>query len=515
MALKSTKKDVTITTMKNRKSLTVVSAVCALALTLSLSGCTSSKAGENQSDQRVKLDKENPVTIELWHYYNGAQKTALDRMVTEFNETQGAQQGIIVSASNYGGIPELSQSVMDAVESKVGAQKPPNIFAAYADTAFDLDCRGVVAELSQYLSKEELSLYLESYIEEGRMGIADDGGIKIFPIAKSTEVLVINQTDWDKFAESKSIALEELETIEGVVSASKLYYEWTDEQTPAVPNDGKALFGRDAMANYFIIGARQQGGEIFAVDENNRVTFELSPEIMKKLWDNYYTPFISGYFAANGKFRADDARVGDILAAVGSTTSSSYFPSKVDKPDGSSYPIEATAMPAPKFENAKDFAVQQGAGMVVTKSTPEEEYASVVFLKWFTEPTRNLSFGLSSGYLPVTKQSVEKTFAQKLLDESPPENFSDLSYQTFMAGLQTISSNTLYTSRAFYGGNAARSVLEYSLSDKAAADKKLVDEIIAKGIPRAEAVAQLDTQENFSKWLEQLQQELLKTQKGS
>ena len=33
------------------------------------------------------------------------------------------------------------------------------------------------------------------------------------------------------------------------------YYDWTDAQTPE-PDDGKALFGRDAMANYMLVGAR-------------------------------------------------------------------------------------------------------------------------------------------------------------------------------------------------------------------------------------------------------------------
>ena len=38
----------------------------------------------------------------------------------------------------------------------------------------------------------------------------------------------------------------------------------TDEQTEE-PDDGKALFGRDAMANYMFVGARQLGGNLFEV----------------------------------------------------------------------------------------------------------------------------------------------------------------------------------------------------------------------------------------------------------
>ena len=47
-------------------------------------------------------------------------------------------------------------------------------------------------------------------------------------------------------------------------------------------------------------------------------------------------------------------------------------------------------------------AVQQGAGMVVTKSDEAREKAAVTFLKWFTAPEQNVRFAMSSGYLPVT-----------------------------------------------------------------------------------------------------------------
>ena len=41
--------------------------------------------------------------------------------------------------------------------------------------------------------------------------------------------------------------------MEGLVKTAQRYYEWTDSLTEA-PNDGKAFYGRDAMANYVLIG---------------------------------------------------------------------------------------------------------------------------------------------------------------------------------------------------------------------------------------------------------------------
>ena len=61
------------------------------------------------------------------------------------------------------------------------------------------------------------------------------------------------------------------------------------------------------------------------------------------------------------------------------------------------------ALPCPEFADSEPYAVQQGAGMVVTRGSDEEISASVEFLKWFTDPEHNLAFSIASGYLPVTK----------------------------------------------------------------------------------------------------------------
>ena len=55
----------------------------------------------------------------------------------------------------------------------------------------------------------------------------------------------------------------------------------------------------------------------------------------------------------------------------------------------------------------------------------------------------------------------------------------------------------------FENGYAARKILDYDLSDKAAEDKAKVDEMTAGGMPRAEATALFTTDEAFEQWYEQ------------
>lgn len=79
----------------------------------------------------------------------------------------------------------------------------PNIFAAYADTAYQIDALGLVADLGQYLTDEEIGEYIPAYIDEGRLRA--DGKLKIFPTAKSTEIFMLNKTDWDRFSSATGV----------------------------------------------------------------------------------------------------------------------------------------------------------------------------------------------------------------------------------------------------------------------------------------------------------------------
>ena len=457
------------------------------AIALALAGCGS----------RSPLDPKNPVSLTVWHYYNGSQQAAFDALVEEFNDTVGREKGIYVQGYSQGSVPDLESAVRDAIDGKVGAETMPDIFSSYADTAYEVEQAGALANLSDYLSQDELDQYVDSYIEEGR--IAADGSLRIFPTAKSTEIMMINRTDWEPFAAAAGVSLEDLTTIEGVAAAAQAYYEWTDALTPDVPEDGKAFYGRDAVANYFIIGMQQLGVEIFQV-HNGEVTLHTPKEELRRLWENYYVPMVKGYFGAYGAFRSDDVKTGDLLAYTGSTTSAMYFPDQVEL-DAGSHAIDYIVMPAPVLAGGRNYAVQQGAGMVISKSDERHEYASVEFLKWFTLPENNLRFGCVSGYLPVLKeansiQRLDQVIAEQGLSVAP-KTYDCLS--TILSGMDGM---TLYTNKSFQNGTSARKVLEYHLADQASADREAVVAALAQGESLEDAAAPYVTEAAFESWYE-------------
>ncbi len=472
--------------MKNRRT-SAINLCAAVTLTpvLALAGC----------GEKSPLDPGDPVSLTVWHYYNGSQQAAFDILVEEFNDTVGREKGIFVQGYSQGSVSDLETAVRDSISGKVGADNMPDIFSSYADTAYEMEQAGALADLSAYLGKEDLEKYVDSYIEEGR--IAADGTLRIFPTAKSTEIMMINKTDWEPFAAASGTTLDDLRTMEGVTAAAQAYYEWTDSQTPDVPGDGKAFYGRDAAANYFIIGLRQMGVELFQV-ENGQMTLNLPKDQLRRLWENYYVPMVKGYFGAYGSFRSDDVKTGDLLAYTGSTTSAMYFPDQVEL-ENSSYPIDYVVIMPPVFEGGEPYAVQQGAGMVVSKTDERHEYASVEFLKWFTQAENNLQFGSVSGYLPVMKEanSIEKldqVISDRDLTVAPK------TYDCLTTILSELDDLTLYTNKSFENGSSVRKVLEYNLPDRAAEDREAIVAAMEQGKSLEEASAEYVTEEAFEEW---------------
>lgn len=471
--------------------------VLAGALCVSLTGC----------QKKEVLDPKNPVTIELWHYYNGPQNVAFEKLVKEFNETEGQTQGIVLEAFSQGNnIEQMIEKVMAAAEKKVGAGDMPDIFTAYADNAVQLDKIGVVAELDSFFTEEELAGYVPGYLEEGRFD--GKGTLKIFPTAKSTEVLVLNKTDWDAFAAESGATLEELATIEGLVAVSQRYYQWTDEKTET-PEDGKAFFGRDAMANYCFVGLAQMGQPLVSVSEG-KPTLNIDEQAFRRLWDCYYVPFIKGQFGAFGKFRSDDAKTGDIIALVGSTSAAAYFPTQVVDAQGASYPIEALVLPPPLFAGGQAVAIQQGAGMVIAKSDPKKEYAATQFLKWFTEEERNLQFSANSGYLPVKSAGNSPEQLQQVIAQRTEPLALALS-GALQVGMEIAKSHIMFTSPVYDGSNNLRVLLDEALEKKAKTDREAVLEAVQGGSSLLDATAPYLTEENFIGWFNDTSKALKET----
>lgn len=472
--------------MNIKKITAMISAVCIVS-----SLCTG--CGESKSDKNYGLDAKKPTTVTIWHYYNGVQQEIFDNSIIEFNETVGREKGIVVEAYSKGSIDELSNSILASVRQDAGAEEPPDMFMAYSETAYSVDKLGSAVNLSEYFTEQDLKEYVDGYIEEGR--ISADGGLKIFPTAKSTEVMMLNLTDWEKFADTAGVSTDDLETWEDIVDTAEKYYEYTDNLTPDIENDGKAFFGRDSVANYMLVGAKQLGAE-FVTQKDGKFTLNIDETAVRRLWDNYYVPYVKGYFTAQSRYRSDDAKIGEIIALICSTTGSAYFPDSVTIDDEYSYPIESLVMPVPNFEGTDPYLVQQGAGMVVTKSDQTSEYACTVFLKWFTEKERNVSFSVGSGYMPVKKDANDMEIIKS--DETGTEN--SVLIDALTVAVDEINEYNLYTAKPFDNTAETRNFIGDYIQETAQASHDEAYERIHSGEDREKVLEEYVSDKAFNEW---------------
>ena len=483
--------------MKTKKrvcKIGLLSLLCAILL-LSQIGCGAQK---NAS----ALDPKSPVTVTIWNYYNGDQLAAFDQIVDAFNSTIGTEKGIVVVNVSQGDINTLADSLLASVNGVAGAQEIPSLAAVYAETAFILDAAGALAPLDAYFTQEELAAYVPGFLEEGRFNTQNE--LLLFPILKSTELFTANKTDWAPFAEATGIALESIATKEELTAAAKAYYEWTDALTPEVPEDGKALYGRDSISNYIYVGTYQLGHGMFSV-KNGALTVDLDRDTFKTLWDNYYIPFINGYFGAYAKFRSEDCKTGKILALTSSSSSAGYLPTAVTLQDDTSHEIETYARRDLPFAAAVNNAVvQQGASYCLLGSTPAQQEGAVEFLKWFTQPDRNTAFALMSGYSPVTLAANDPEAIAGAYDGdvSTPKGQNVLDALRISA--ETFGECESYAVKPFAGSKEVRYLLGDLLEQTAAADRAAVLEAIAGGKTREEAVAQYVTDAYFDAFFDDL-----------
>ena len=357
-------------------------------------------------DNSIKLNPKKPVTLTLWHNYGGQLKETMDSMVDEFNDTVGAEKGIIINVTSISGSATLHEKLTMAANGDPGAPSLPDITTAYPKTALILAQKGLLADLNEQFSLQELSAYIPEFLEEGQL---EGEHLYVFPTAKSTEVLFLNKTLFDRFAEDTGAKIEDLGTFEGIIRTASLYYDWTDTQTPNIANDGKMFFMPDSLFNFTLIGYKQMGAEFI----KNGVTNFTSSEY-PRVWECYYKPAVLGQVAIHNGYATDLAKTGDIICSTGSTAGVSFFSSTVTYADNTSEPIELDILPYPVFEGEKKAAIQRGAGMSVIKSSKEKEYAAAIFLKWFTSPDNNLRFVASTGYLPVTEEAFGEIMSREI-----------------------------------------------------------------------------------------------------
>ena len=355
-----------------------------------------------------------PVTLTIWHVYGGQTDSPLNDLIAVFNQIVGRKQGIRVEVTSVSNTNTIHDAVLAAAYHDPGAPELPDLFCSYPKTVLAMPDESVLVDYRDYFSEAELDAFVPEFLEEGTVG----GRVVILPLTKSTEVLFVNRTGFDRFAEATGASMEEFSTWEGVFDMACRYAQWTDALTPDIPGDGKSFFVHDYHFNYFQVGVESLGEDFFA---DGTVAFGPAFETA---WEPYAKAALSGGLWLQSGYATEPLRTGDAIASVASSASVLYYSDTVTYPDNTSEQIRITALPCPTFRDGSRLVMQRGVGLCTVRSTPEREQAAVTFLRWLTDPQQNVPFVTRTGYMPVMRAAFDEALPAAIARLEDPKYVS-------------------------------------------------------------------------------------------
>lgn len=455
---------------------------------------------ENESDGVRKegiLNNQDVVVIEIWTYYNSRAQEVLDSYIKKFNETVGITKGVIVRQVAFGEIKALTDALGEAGSNTGSRSKMPDLFITYKGIAATLPVCDDLIDFKDYIGEEEFALYVDAFVKSGSLPNYPDKYL-MFSLDKASEVLMINETLFDEYAAKGIVNYDDLKTYEGLAAAAKKYYEYTDSLTET-PNDGKALFGANAIVNLLWLSMAEMGQDITKI-ENGKEVITLDREAFQRFYDYIFIPYVKGYFDNKNKYVTDDIRIGHSLIGQSSTSSSPFFPKQIQGEE-TMIPITAKVMPLPVFEGTEKKILIQGGGVFGYKRSEKSAVASVVFLKWLTNEENALDFAIKKSYMPALKSEFDK---KKIRNASDEGKIDKLTADTFTMLIDLFDGYEVYEPTPSEHYEEVRAALSkyINASRKAAREEYL--SLLETGVSTEEAGAKFECKEAFDAWFSEL-----------
>ncbi len=336
------------------------------------------------------LDPRDPVTLTLWHVYGEQTDSPIHRLIAEFNATTGREKGIVIQVTNMTTTPDLKNQLLAAKEDAPGAPDLPDLFSSRPDTVLNLGVENLV-DFRDYFSAEDLEQYVPEFVEDGTIG----GSLAVFPVSRSTRVLFINDSHFSRFCADTGASYEQLDTWEGFFEIAAQYYEWSG---------GQAFCALDYLIQNVEYDMLAQGHEPIYTDTG---WYDMDDPNLKASWMKFALPLAQGHIVISDKYANTQIMTGEVAAGIGSSAAINYYNDTVTYPDNTSETMNLKVLPLPKTGEGEQYMPVTGTGFSAWKTTPQKAEAAAVFLRWFTEGSRNLDFVVDSGYMPVHSSAFE------------------------------------------------------------------------------------------------------------
>lgn len=341
-------------------------------------------------------------TVTYWHQHGGLREEYLIRIVEEFNANN--PWGITVEASNQGGYGEIYQKMIAAIPTG----DVPSLVVAYQNNAAAYYLAGGLTEDMDIfvndpqwgLNEAEVADFVPGFFNQD---YTPDGSVRIgFPPNRSTEALYYNltalqelgydgpPTSWDAFREMACAFTEQ----------GWSGYEGTDTIGFTIPTD----------ASFIAAGTFANGGDLWRdgqFDFASPATVEFV-QFMVDLYNDGCATLVAEQYGDQNNFTA-----GRAVFYIGSTSGLPFVKAAIEGAFAEPFEWHVGFIPY------ADVPVQNvyGASVSIPKTTPEQELAAWLFVRWMTEPEQQAEWAAVSNYYPVRFSTAENM--QELFEDLP------------------------------------------------------------------------------------------------
>lgn len=388
------------------------------ALLLALTGC----------GEETLLDKNDPVTVNFWHVYGEQSGSPMDVLVQEFNHTVGQEQGVRVQVTNLSSASKIGGFLKEA-QNGGDLQEMPDLFTCHISDATALGEENLV-DWHDWFTQEELSDFVPGFLADGT---AEDGKLLLFPISKSTQLLMCNGSGFDRFAQATGVSYDELATWEGFYDAAGQFYDWS----------GKPFCALDYPLRAVELCALERGSEDFYTEDG---WYDTDNAGFRESWMQFARALAQGHVVVSDLYSNTQVMTGEVLSGLGSSAAILYYNDTVTYRDGTQEPMDLHVLPMPMTAGRDALMTQAGVGLCAYRTTEQKAEAAALFVRWLTEAERNLDFVAQTGYMPVRNGAFDDIETYDKFPE-PVE-----SYQQLYAALKTMRENDTPVSEPRFEG---------------------------------------------------------------
>lgn len=372
----------------------------ALISSLLFSGC---------GNPSSSLNPDNPVTLTMWHVYGEQAESPMNTLIEEFNNTTGREKGVLIDVTAMSNASAIGQLLLDAQADKPGSGAMPDLFFCHPSNAEALGT-GTLYDWKNCFTEKELADFNTDFLDEGTL----NGRLIIFPVAKSTHLLFINGTEFDRFSSETGITENDLQTWDGFYRTAAAFYKWSG---------GKPFCAFDYPLNTQMLEAEADGSEVL----KNGVWFDPECVSFRQAAMQFGEALAEGTVLLSDQYSNTQVMTGEVIAGISSSAAILYYNDTVTYPDNTSQPLNLKILPVPHAASGIRCAAQAGVGLCALNAKGRKSDAISLFAHWLTEGRRNLDFAVSAGYMPVRSNAFREITGYPFKNDAYAGLYSTLS----------------------------------------------------------------------------------------